>query len=381
MSRHRQPTILGIGSLLLAGSLVAGCGSAPAASTTPTVPAVPPPLATSFADGTGPGWAIVEMGGSTAQENNFWEMFTRPASSAAWRLATPLGVADNGGLVATGTGGESLLTGFLPSQDLTFSPLAASSNSGASWSSASPVNPGLADVPDALAAGPGGNLIALTSGGAELSQHGGTTWTRLSTARALAATAAGKACLVTGLTAAAFGTGTPMLAAGCGRPGVAGIFADSGGRWRAAGPTLSAALAREDIEVLRLAAAGTGLVALLRAGARAGTSVVAAWYDGGRWTLSAPLRAPNVRSTALGPDGSVGVILNATRAATLAGPGGSWQLLPALPQWAATLAFGPAGQVDAIAAHAGTFTDWRLAPAGWNSAQTIHVTIPYGSSS
>jgi len=172
-----------------------------------------------------------------------------------------------------------------------------------------------------------------------------------------------------------------MLAASCGRAGVAGIFADSGGRWQAAGPAVPAALAREDIEVLRLAPAGPGLVALLQAGTGPGAGITAAWYDGGRWTLSAPLRAPAVRSTAIGPDGSVGIILNATRAATLAGPGASWHALPALPRWAATLALGPAGQVDAIAAHGGTFTDWRLAPAGWSSAQTIKVTIPYGSSS
>ena len=92
------------------------------------------------------------MGGSAAQENNFWQMFYRQAST--WRLATPAGVADNGGLVVAGTPAGPLLTGFLPSQDLTFSPLATSTNSGASWSAAGPVDPGLADVPDALAAGP-----------------------------------------------------------------------------------------------------------------------------------------------------------------------------------------------------------------------------------
>ena len=54
--------------------------------------------------------------------------------------------------------------------------------------------------------------------------------------------------------------------------------------------------------------------------------------------------------------------------------------LHALPAWTATVALGPGGQVDAIAAHASTFTDWRLAPAGWNQQQTIRVTIPYGSS-
>ena len=382
MRPGRLPTALAAAGALLIAAALAGCGAAPAAGPpVRAVPAAPPPLQTSFADGTGTGWAVVEMGGSAAQEENFWEMFARPPGSAAWRLVTPAGVADNGGLVAAPAGGASLLTGFLPSQDLRFSPLAATSDSGANWSTAGPVNPGLANVPDALAAGPGGSLIALTGGGAELGQPGGAAWTRLSTARALAATPAGRACRVTGLTAVAFGrSGTPMLAAGCGHPGVAGIFARSGGTWRAAGPAVPAALAREDIEVLRLATVGTGLVALLRAGTGPGTGTVAAWYDGSRWTLSAPLHTPATRSTAIGPGGSVAVMLNAAHAATLAGPGASWHALPALPAWTATLALGPGGQVDAIAAHASTFTDWRLAPAGWSQQQTIRVTIPYGSS-
>jgi hypothetical protein len=376
----RRAAALAAAGLLAAA--IAGCGSKPAASVSaPAGPARPAPLETSYADAAGTSWAIVEMGGSAAQEENFWELFTRLPGATSWREATPEGVADNGGLVVAGSGGAALLTGFLPSQDLTFSPLAATSDSGASWSTAGPVNPGLAHVPDALAAGPGGSLIALTSGGAELGQHGGTAWTRLSTARALAATAAGRTCQVTGLTAVAFGgTGTPVLGAGCGRPAFAAIFTDSGGRWHAAGPAVPNV--REDIEVLRLASAGTGLVALLQAGRGPDASIIAAWYDGSRWTLSAPLRTGIVRSTAIGPGGSVGIILNATRAATLAGPGAPWRALPALPRWTATLALGAGGQVDAITAHAATFTDWRLSPAaGWSQGQTIRVTIPYGSSS
>ncbi len=73
------------------------------------------------------------MGGSAAQENNFWELFVRPTGTAPWRLATPAGVADNGGLEVAGTGGPSLVTGFRPSQDLTFSPLATTADGGASW--------------------------------------------------------------------------------------------------------------------------------------------------------------------------------------------------------------------------------------------------------
>jgi hypothetical protein len=37
--------------------------------------------------------------------------------------------------------------------------------------------------------------------------------------------------------------------------------------------------------------------------------------------------------------------------------------------------------VAASAPRGGTFRDWRLAPAGWSLAQTVHVNIPYGSSS
>jgi hypothetical protein len=371
--------------LAAAAALAAGCGAgAPATQATAlAAPPARPPLAASFAGQGGAGWTIVDMGSSAAQENKFWEMFYRQAST--WRLATPAGVADNGGLVVTGTPAGPLLSGFLPSQDLTFSPLAASTDSGATWAAASPVNPGLADVPDALAAGPDGRLIALNSGGAELGQRLGASWTHLISAKALAATPAGRACQVTGLTGAAFSpAGVPMLAATCARPGVAGIFADTNGTWHAAGPRLPAAFSKENIGVLRLAATGPGLVALLRAGTGTKTSLLADWIvsNGAAWKLSAPLRTGGrrVTSTAVGPGWSMGIILNAADGLTLSGPAGSWHGLPALPKWAATLALGASGQVDALAAHGGTFTDWHLGPSGWASGQTIHVTIPYGSS-
>ena len=400
--------------------LAAGCGTKAAANPGPAPIPAAPPLATSFSSA-GAGRAIVEMGGPAAQQDNFWELFVRPAGAARWRLATPAGVADNGGLDVAGTGG-SLVTGFRPSQDLSFSPLATSGDGGTSWSPAGPVTPGLADAPDALASGAGGRVIALTGGGtAELGTGGGTTWTRLASAAALAATPAGKACGVGGLTAVAFGgSGVPMLAANCSRTGIAGLFADRGGSWQAAGPAVPGSLAGEEIDVVRLTAAGGGVVALLRAGSGADTSLMAAWPDGsGRaWTLSAPLRigtAP-LRATSFGPGKTAGVILNGGHGATLAGPGSSWRVLPALPAWAAALALGPGGTVDALTAHASTFADWRLGlhgsapgtggsgpaarpglpgpsvsgtsgsgtvgpgPTGWSLVQTIRVSIPYGSS-
>ena len=93
-----------------------------------------------------------------AQDENFWQVFVRPAGAAAWRLATPAGVADNGGLVVASTGADALLAGFRPSQDLTFSPLAVTADAGTRWARAARSAPASADVPGALAAGPGGRL-------------------------------------------------------------------------------------------------------------------------------------------------------------------------------------------------------------------------------
>jgi hypothetical protein len=382
MSGIRRLAAPAVGGLLIAAAM-AGCGTTPTPGTTPPAAPAPPPLATSVASSAGPSWTVVEMGGSAAQEENFWQLFVRPPGATTWRLATPLGVASNGGLVVANAGGGSLVTGFRASQLLTYSPLAASTDDGASWSPAGPVNAGLASGPDALAAGPGGALIALTGGGAraELGQRLGAAWTRLSSASALAATPAGRACGVTGLTAAAFSGGTTMLGAACSRPGVAGIFAGRGGVWRAAGPALPASLAHEDVDVLALTASGTGLEALLQAGAGTHASLVAAWSSGASWTLSAPLPTGGrqLRSTAAGPGAAVGVILGDGRGETLSGPAASWHALPALPKHASTLALGQT--VQAIAASGVTFSAWQLGSAGWRLAQTVHVAIPYGSSS
>lgn len=110
-------------SLLLATTmLAAGCGSAAGQATAPARPATPPSLATSLATATGT-WAVAVMGGSVASHNNFWQLFVRPDGTSTWRLATPPGVASNGGLVLTGLPAGSVLAGFRPSQDLAYSPL------------------------------------------------------------------------------------------------------------------------------------------------------------------------------------------------------------------------------------------------------------------
>ena len=174
-----------------------------------------------------------------------------------------------------------------------------------------------------------------------------------------------------------------MLAGSCSRPGTAGIFTKRGGSWQAAGPAVPRSLADQVIDVLRLAATGTGVVALLQAGSGAAASLIAAWSQASGWVLSAPLRigTGGLRSMSFGPGTAVAVVLPAGHGETLAGPGSSWRALPRLPASAAALALGPGGRVDALTAHAERFADWRLgAGGGWGLAQTIHVTIPYGSS-
>ena len=145
-------------------ALAAGCGTQTAPQRAPALQVETAPLATSLVTAQGT-WAVAVMGGSAASQNNFWQLFIRPAGASRWSLATPEGVADNGGLVAAGdAGGTSLVVGFRPSQALAFSPLATSSNAGQTWTPGL-LDAALADVPDALAVAPSGQWMALLSDG------------------------------------------------------------------------------------------------------------------------------------------------------------------------------------------------------------------------
>ena len=376
--------------LLLAGTvLAAGCGSAARQPSEPSVPVRPPSLATSLVTATGT-WAVAVMGGPAADHNNFWQLFVRPATTGRWQLATPPGVASNGGLVVTSPGGQSVVAGFRPSQDLYFSPLATTHDNGTAWTPGLLDAP-LANIPDALAAAPGsGRLLALlASGEVELSGPGGTGWARLATHRALAASAAGRACGLGSLTAAAFSpSGVPLLAGSCTHhPGTAGIFAYTSGTWHLAGPTLPARYAHQDISVLRLTTTAGTTTALLAAGTGSATQLLAAWSAGDSgvpWALSPPLLLHGAKPTSVspGPGHTAAVVLAGNHAQALTGPAGTWQPLPALPPGTATLAPVPAGGWDALAVHGTRLTIWQLPPGhtAWAATQTISVPIQFGSS-
>jgi hypothetical protein len=391
MRRFRPGAVLALACACLAAS----CGSQAAPVTTPALRVQTAPLSTSLVTPQGT-WAVTVMGGPAADENNFWQLFVRPAGATRWSLVTPQGVADNGGLVAAAGDeqGSSLVVGFRPSQGLAFSPLATSSDTGQSWTPGL-LDADLADVPDAMAAAPSGQTLALLhDGGIEAAASAAAAtagqWSRLTTLAALAASAPGRGCGLVAVNAVSFGpNNVPMAAGSCLRRGVAGVFADRGGAWRAAGPVLPAGFGGDQVQVLGLARTAGGNAALLVAG----SSLLAAWSDGGRWTVSAPVAAAGdepgnepgneqgVSASGFGPGGSVWVLLGGGRAETIGGPGGSWQALPALPGGTATLAPGSgASSYDALAVAGSRLTVWRLAAGAWARVQVINVPITYGSS-
>jgi hypothetical protein len=380
---------------LLCTGVAAGCGSQAAPVTAPALRVQTAPLSTSLVTPQGT-WAVTVMGGSAADENNFWQLFVRPAGATRWSLVTPQGVADNGGLVAAAGDeqGASLVVGFRPSQGLAFSPLATSSDTGQDWTPGL-LDADLADVPDAMAVAPSGQTLALLrDGGIEAAASAAAAtagqWSRLTTLSALAASAPGRGCGLVAVNAVSFGpNNVPMAAGSCERRGVAGVFADRGGAWQAAGPVLPAGFGGDQVQVLGLARTAGGNAALLVAG----TSLLAAWSDGGRWTVSAPVAAAGneqgVSASGFGPGGSVWVLSAGGRAEAIGGPGGSWQALPPVP--AGTQVLVPAGTAtrapgsgssayDALAVAGSRLTVWRLAAGAWAQVQVINVPITYGSS-
>jgi hypothetical protein len=396
---------------LLCTGVAAGCGSQTAPVTAPALRVQTAPLSTSLVTPQGT-WAVTVMGGSAADENNFWQLFVRPAGATRWSLVTPQGVADNGGLVAAAGDeqGASLVVGFRPSQGLAFSPLATSSDTGQHWTPGL-LDADLADVPGAMAVAPSGQTLALLhDGGIEAAASAAAAtagqWSRLTTLSALAASTPGRGCGLVAVNAVSFGpNNVPMAAGSCVRRGVAGVFADRGGAWQAAGPVLPAGFGGDQVQVLGLARTAGGNAALLVAG----TSLLAAWSDGGRWTVSAPVAAAgdepgnepgneqSVSASGFGPGGSVWVLSGGGRAEAIGGPGGSWQALPPVPAGTQVLVpagsqvLAPAGTAtrapgsgssayDALAVAGSRLTVWRLAAGAWAQVQVINVPITYGSS-
>jgi hypothetical protein len=384
-ARWRMAAILG-GAAVLA----AGCGSTPvrtqARTTAHAAPAVSLSLSTAetSADGT---WAAIPMG--TTGPNLFWQLFRLPTAGGSWSLQTPPDIATNGALIlapqdGTGQDARALITGIRPSLNLSYSPVTTTTDGGTAWNTLPP-DPGLADVPDSLAAAPDGHLIALSTGQRiSVLRPGGSGWTTLTRP-----SSGSRACDPTALTAVAYTQdGTRLLGGTCAEAGVAGIFAYTAGAWHLAGPALPASYARQRIQVLRLTRAGGTDIALLEAGTGSTASLLAAWTsdNGQRWTVSPalPLAGAQPVSASFGEGGAIAVALTGDRGDALGRSGTSWRPLPPLPHGRAiTLAQPAAGTTDALVADGSTLTVWRhtAGSAGWAKAQAITVPIQYGSSS
>ncbi len=347
----------------------------------------PAPAALSVASSQATGqaaWAVLPMGARSGP-NEFWQLFLLPGGTRWWKLETPPDIATNGAPALAGLPGAGLVAGVRPSLYLAYSPVSATVDGGRVWT-AGPPAPGLASVPDALAAAPGGALLSLSrSGQVSKAAAGGSGWAALAGERPLAATPAGARCGLVRLTAVAYSpAGIPLTAGACTRPGIAGIFGLAGSFWRAAGPRLPGSLAGQEIQVLRLAAAGTGTAALLEAGNGGRRELIAGWLSrAGRWTLSPALDlgTASVSTTGLGPAGAVAVVLSNGRG-EICDPAGAWQRTPAVPAGHdVVIALPSRGAPEALAAAAGTLTIWRLSGTAWTRTQAIRVPIQYGSSS
>jgi hypothetical protein len=353
---------------LLAAAVASACTLAACGSSGSGTPAgnaaaeATPSLATSLSTA-GSSWAVVPMSANPA----FWQVFVRPAAATSWQLVTPPGVADNGGLVAAGTG-RSLTVAFRPSQDLTFSPLATSTDGGAKWSTGL-IDANVAATPGALAAS-GSQLLALLGDGTILaSSDSGGTWRTLAAPGAVAGSPAGRACGVTTVTDVSFGiTQGEVLAAGSCGTASTGLFAYSAGAWSRVSLPVSG----------RVVAMMPGLVLVA-----SGTRLYAAWDTASGWPVSAPLPSGGVAASGSLAPGGAWVLLPGRRAATIAGPGQPWRSLPEVPAGTAVLAAGPGGAVDALAVSGSKLTVWRLGGtvAEWSKIQTIGVPIQLGSSS
>jgi len=391
--RARAGALVAAAAAIASAGVLSACGSSASSATSASGGTAASTAAVSLATSLSTAedsWAVVPVSANPA----FWEVLVRPAKSAAWRLVTPPGVADNGGLVATGAG-SALTVAVRPTQDLEFSPLSTTADAGATWSTDGPLSAGVAASPDALAAFPSAasasesHLVALLSGGAiETSSDAGNTWVTIAKPGAIAASPAGKACGRVVVSAVSFGpTAGQVLAAGsCGAGGTTAIFAYSGGAWQ------------------RLRLPVTGQLERLTSGValeRAKAGLTELWAPGTGWYAYAPLsnsKPPTLtgwRASAPLPttgqiaasgtlvDGGVWVLLPGGQAATIDGPGQQWLLLPPLPAAAKVLASGPGSAIDALAVSGAKVTVWQLAKEAtlWAKVQTISVPIQYGSSS
>jgi hypothetical protein len=376
------------GAAVAAGllALVASCSShSSTSSASASDGSIGVPLATSVTTATA-SWATFPMGHLDDPNNTFWEEFTLPAGADKWAERTPPDVADNGGLVTAPTT-TGVVVGFRPSNLLSFSPLASTTDGGATYTPGL-LSGGLADFPDALSVAASGRAVAFTLTQVLSSAEALTTWQPVATVAAINASSAGRDCRALAMTAVSVTDSGTFIGSACGAPGVVGLVEQTGSTFVSVGPQLPAADVKDRVEVDRLVRAGQGIAVLLSVRSDAGTSYLSAWNPSpgsGAWTLSASLVAVGaLASTAVTSGGGFALLTKANSgalaAAVIAAPGSNWTQLPAPPAGTATISVAN-NRSDALVVDSATFIDYQLTGGQWVKAQTVQVAIPYDSSS
>jgi len=388
----------------LAAAALAACGSASADGSATAPPTVsdgfPPAQAVSDAQGS---WATLAMGHLADPNNTFGELVYRPGgpdcagaapcAPAAWSLTTPPGVATNGGLVLSADGGGSLTTGFGASLDLTYSPLAVTTDAAATW--ATGVLPAaLVATADSLAAsGPERLALVHAGGGRVLASTGDlSTWSVLTDRGAVSSAATPAGCALGRLTAVAVSArGADLVAGTCTSGGRAGIFRIGMSGATAArpsvvpvGPVVGSGVTGP-LVVDRLVATPAGLSALVVAGGGTSTRLLLATSTDGAatWSVTATRDVTGpVVAASVDPTGGMVVVVGATghRSAVAVEPGGTWRTLPALPAGTAIVVGGPGAAYSALVPSGSTLTVDVSTGGAWTRSQRLAVPISYGSS-
>jgi hypothetical protein len=320
--------------------------------------------------------------------NTFWQLLAL-TSGASWRLATPPGVASNGGLVVSAAP-TSVLAGFGPSQELLYSPLARTLDQGSSW------QPGvlpasLSLVPDALVEGEDKSLSLMrTAGGTVVAGTGDlSTWTPVTKASTLRQQSAVAGCHLRSLTAVTLDAeDSPVVGASCTQGGKVALFTpSSSSRWLLTGPDIPGVVSGPT-EVVRLDQTAAGTAALVSAGRSGAARLFGMWSTDGlrSWTVSAglPLDGTSLLSTGLTAAGGFVVAARGgdmSRWSSTVSPSGSqWRRLPAPPSGTTSVTATAGGGFDALAPVGSVLSVYGLGATGWTRVQKLRVAIQYGSS-
>jgi hypothetical protein len=319
--------------------------------------------------------------------NTFWQLLIR--DGIRWHLATPPGVASNGGLVVSSVS-SSLLAGFGPSQDLHFSPLARTTDQGSSWQTGVLPN-GLSLVPDALAQRAGTSLALLHASGGTVVTSSSTdlsSWKTVITASALRRETNSDDCNLGSLTAISLtADGRTVVGGSCTQGGRAGLFIATTHGWTAVGPTLHGA-SKGPTEVVRLDRSASGMAALVSVGSGATVRLFAVQSANGiaGWKVSSGLKLNGdaLLSTGQTADGGF-VVVRRDRGTVLSGwvvssNGLEWKPLPQLPAGTTSVTAGSPGTFQALVPDQSVLSVYDLGTTGWTRTQTLHLAIPYGSS-